>query len=75
MIDNRKIIQYETELSNFNRKTLDIRHFIRYLKKKNEINEKLSIFYENDLLRKIKLNNYYIKNKNINKNINKKYEK
>ena len=58
-IDKKKtVINLETEISNFNRKTLDIEKFKKYLKKKNEINKKLFEFYKQDIFRKLKLNGY-----------------
>jgi transposase len=69
-IDDKSIIEYETELSKFNRKTLDINEFKKYIKKKNEINHKLFGFYENYIFRKLKLNGYINRNKNEQKMIN-----
>ena len=43
-IDNKTIIDYETELSKLNRKTLIIKDFKEYIKKKSEINNKLYNF-------------------------------
>ena len=54
----KNVIDLETELSKFNRKTLNIEKFKKYLKKKNEINNKLFEFYEKDIFRKLKLNGY-----------------
>jgi hypothetical protein len=58
-IRNKTIIRLETELSEFNRKTLNIKEFKKYIKKKNQINKKLFRFYENKLFRKLKLNGYW----------------
>ena len=58
--DKRKtVIKFETELSKFNRKTLNIKEFKKYIKKKNEINSRLFKFYEKRLFRKLKLNGYW----------------
>ena len=57
-IDNKTIIEHETELSKFNRKTLIIKEFKEYIKKKSEINSKLYKFYEKYIFRKLKLNGY-----------------
>ena len=57
-IGNKTIIEYETELSPFNRKTLDINKFKEYSKKKNEINKKVLDFYSKKIFRKLKLNGY-----------------
>jgi uncharacterized protein YutE (UPF0331/DUF86 family) len=60
-IDGKTVIEYETELSKLNRKTLIIKDFKEYIKKKSELNNKLYKFYN-----KININN----NLNINEKIN-----
>jgi hypothetical protein len=70
-IDNKTIIEYETELSKLNRKTLIIKDFKEYIKKKSEINNKLYKFYEKYIFRKLKLNAYINKKKHEQKMINK----
>ncbi len=57
-IEGKTIIEYETELSQYNRKTLVVKKFKEYVKKKNEINTKLFGFYEQHIFRKLKLNGY-----------------
>ena len=57
-IDGKTIIEHETELSNYNRKSLNIDEFKAYIQKKNELNHLLMIFYEKYLFRKLKLNGY-----------------
>lgn len=57
-IDGKTIIEYETELSEYNKKSLNINKYKAYLKKKNEINHKLFPFYEKELYRKLKLHTY-----------------
>jgi len=57
-IDGRTIIEYETELSNFNRKTLDITKFKEYIQAKNRINHILFGFYAKQLFRKLKFGRY-----------------
>jgi len=57
-INGKTITEYETELSEYNRKSLDITKYKEYLKKKNEINHKLFPFYDKELYRKLKLNTY-----------------
>ena len=52
------VINVETALSLFNKKTLIINDFKRYISKKNEINTKLESFYHNYIYRKLKLNSY-----------------
>ncbi len=69
-IYGKTIIEYETELSNYNRKTLDFNKFKEYIKKKNEINNILFEFYNKQLFRKLKLNGYWNRQKNEYKMIN-----
>lgn len=69
-INDKTIIELETELSNFNRKTLDIKEFKKYIKKKNELNKTLFEFYENRLFRKLKLNGYWNRLKTEQRMIN-----
>jgi len=51
---NKSVIEYETELSKFNRKTLQMDKFKDYLKEKNRINHVLFGFYAKHLFRKLK---------------------
>ena len=57
-IDGKTIVEYETELSNYNRKTLQIDKFKEYLTKKNQINHILFPFYRKELFRKLKFGSY-----------------
>lgn len=68
-IDGKTIIEYETELSKLNKKTLDIKEFKKYIQKKCEINNKLFKFYEKYIFRKLKLNGYINRKKNEQKMI------
>lgn len=58
IIEGKTIMQWEAELSFFNKKTLDFDLFKAYVTKKNEINSYLSTFYEQYLFRKLKLGSY-----------------
>jgi len=69
-IDGKTVIEYETELSKLNRKTLIITDFKEYIKKKSEINNKLYKVYEKYIFRKLKLNGYMNRKKNEQKLIN-----
>ena len=69
-IDGKTVIEYETELSKLNRKTLIIKDFKEYIKKKSEINNKLYKFYEKYIFRKFKLNGYMNRKKNEQKLVN-----
>jgi transposase len=54
VIDGKTVQEWETELSKFNRKTLDVGKFKEYLVKKNEVNSKLLPHYEELAYRKMK---------------------
>ena len=69
-MEGKTIIEYETELSKLNRKTLTIKDFKEYIKKKSEINNKLYKFYEKYIFRKLKLNGYINIKKHEQKMIN-----
>ena len=69
-IKNKTIIDYETDLSKYNKKSLYIKEFKKYIKKKIQINNKLYKFYENYIFRKLKLNGYMNRKKNEQKMIN-----
>jgi hypothetical protein len=69
-VEGETIIECETELSKLNRKTLVIKDFREYIKKKSEINDKLYKFYEKYIFRKLKLNGYINKKKHEQKMIN-----
>ena len=58
LIDGKSVIEWETELSLFNRKTLQLNQFKDYCKKKNEINKLIWKCYEQHIFRKLKLNGY-----------------
>ena len=70
-IDGKSIIDFETELSQYNKKSLDINKYKDYIKKKNEINHKLIQFYEGYIFRKLKLNGYINRKRNEQNMINK----
>jgi hypothetical protein len=55
-VDGKTPQEWETELSNFNRKSLQQDVFKQYLTKKNEVNSKLLSFYEGQIFRKLKWN-------------------
>ena len=69
-IGGKTIIEYETELSNFNKKTLDITKFKEYLQEKNRINNILFEFYGKELFRKLKFGRYINTKRNEQKMIN-----
>ncbi len=52
-LKDKKVIELETELSKYNRKTLEYNEFKKYIQKKNEVNIKLFKFYENYIFRKL----------------------
>ena len=57
-IQGKSIIEYETELSKQNRKTLDSTKFKQYINEKNRINHLLFGFYRKELFRKLKFGRY-----------------
>jgi hypothetical protein len=57
-IQGKTIIEWETELSKLNRKTLNITKFKEYIKKKSEINAILFTFYKKYIFRKLRLQSY-----------------
>jgi transposase len=57
-IQGKTVYEYETELSKYNHKTLDVKKFKEYLTVKNRVNHQITPFYQNQLFRKLKLNNY-----------------
>jgi len=69
-IENKSIIELETELSNYNSKTSNMSEFIDYLCCKNKINYNLFEFYNREYHRKFKLNRYINTQKSESKMIN-----
>ena len=67
---NKKVMDLESKLSHFNRKTLDLTQYKMYLIEKCEVNHKLLEFYKQDLFRKLKLNSYLNTLKSEQKMIN-----
>lgn len=57
-IEGKTIIEYETELSHYNRKSLQITKYKEYLQEKNRINHILFQFYRKELFRKLKFGKY-----------------
>lgn len=57
-IQGKSVIDYETELSLYNRKTLCIDKFKSYIHEKNRINNILFDFYAKQLFRKLKFGRY-----------------
>jgi len=68
-IQGKTIIEYETELSSYNRKTLNIVKFKEYLQAKNRINHILFGFYHRELFRKLKFGRYINTKRNEQKMI------
>ena len=58
VLEGKTIIEYETELSNYNRKTLQIDKFKEYLQAKNKLNHLLFGFYRKEIFRKLKMSAY-----------------
>ena len=69
-INGKTIIEWETELSKLNRKSLNIQKFKGYIQKKSEINGVLFKFYETYIFRKLRLQSYRNTKKSEQKMIN-----
>jgi hypothetical protein len=69
-INGKTIIEWETELSKLNRKSLNIQKFKEYIQKKSEINNTLYKFYETYIFRKLRLQSYRNTKKSEQKMIN-----
>ena len=67
---SKSIIEYETELSHYNKKTLDITKLKEYIQEKNRINHILFRFYKKELFRKLKFGRYINTKRNEKKMIN-----
>lgn len=74
-IEGKSVIDWETELSQYNKKTLDIEKFTLYLQKKNELNRRLFQFYEQRQFRKMRLNSYKFRLQSEQKMVNNFKEK
>ena len=70
-INGKTIIEWETELSKLNRKSLTINKFKEYIQKKSEINGILFKFYEKYIFRKLRLQSYRNTKRSEQKMINK----
>lgn len=57
-IEGKTITEYETKLSHYNKKTLNISMFKEYLQKKNQMNHVLFGFYRKEIFRKLKFGSY-----------------
>jgi transposase len=69
-IQGKNIYAYETELSQFNRKTLHIDKYKEYLTAKNHYNHVVGSFYQQELFRKLKFSSYINTKRNEQKMIN-----
>ena len=69
-INGKTIIEWETELSRLNRKSLNITKFKQYIQKKSEINAMLFKFYEKYIFRKLRLQSYRNTKKSEQKMLN-----
>ena len=69
-IQGKNVIDYETELSLYNRKTLQLEKFKAYIKEKNRINHVLFDFYGKHLFRKLKFGRHINIKRNEQKMMN-----
>lgn len=58
LIDGRRVVDWETDMSAYNKKTLNFDAFKTYIKHKNALNLKLAPFYNKYIFRKLKLGSY-----------------
>jgi hypothetical protein len=58
LIDGRRVVDWETDMSAYNKKTLNFEAFKTYIKHKNALNLKLAPFYNKYIFRKLKLGSY-----------------
>ena len=58
IVAHQDVVRWETELSHYNKKTLDFGRFQDYIEKKNNINFNLQDFYQRYIFRKLKLGGY-----------------
>ncbi len=58
LIDGRRVVDWEADMSAYNKKTLNIEAFKVYIKNKNALNGRLAPFYNKYLFRKLKLGSY-----------------
>jgi len=58
IVGHQDVIRWETELSHYNKKTLDFGRFQDYIEKKNNMNFNLQEFYHKYIFRKLKLGGY-----------------
>ena len=71
VIDNKTIIEIETELSSQNSKTVNYKKFKKYITSKLDLNDKLKVFYCRILFRKLKLRTFVYRKKSEDKFLNK----
>ena len=57
-VGDKSVVEWEAEMSAFNRKTTDFTKFKAYIQKKNELNARLAPFYNAYIFRKLKLGSY-----------------
>lgn len=69
-INGKSIVEWESELSHYNKKTLDFYKFKDYIKKKNIMNVALQKFYEQRIYRKLKLSSLINRKRSESKMLN-----
>jgi hypothetical protein len=73
-IDGKTVVEWETELSFHNSRTLNFKLFQEYIKKKNEVNNKIIPFYEDRIFRKLRLGSFMLRQKTEDRMLN-RFEK
>jgi transposase len=74
IIKGKTIEEWESTLSQYNKKTLDFAKFKEYVDQKNTVNEIIGSFYEEQIYRKLNLNGYMNRQRSEQRMIN-RFEK
>ena len=58
MVEGKRVIDWDADLSSYNKRTLDLAAFGTYVQMKNEMKERLALFYEEHIFRRMKMISY-----------------
>jgi len=70
IVGHQDVVHWETELSHYNKKTLDFGKFQDYIEKKNNVNYNLQDFYQKYMFRKLKLGGYILRQRTESRMMN-----
>jgi hypothetical protein len=70
MINEKSVVELETTLSHYNKKTLNFDKFKDYIKQKNILNTELKTFYQETIYRKLRLSSFINRKKSETRLIN-----